>query len=112
MLSSLDEVRATIDRYPDLSRVRAVLAPFVPSSVVAALASEGIATFVADERALASIKRQKALTFPAPSQWGDTVELVADAPPLEISVSWLATGLERAWTHAGSARAPEKHVAK
>jgi len=112
VLSSLDEVRATVDRYSDLCRVRAVLAPFIPSSAIAALASEGIATFLADERALASLRRQKVLTLPAPSQWGDTVDLVADAPHLEVSVSWPATGMERTWTHAGSARALGKHAAK
>ncbi len=87
-----------------------MLAPFVPSNAVATLASEGIAAFVADEVALESLKGQKVLTLPAPSQWGDRVEVVADAASLEVS--WLATGMERTWTHAGSARVQTKSSPK
>src|SRR5262249_14992184 len=66
VLSTLDEVRAAVDRSADLGHVRAVVAPFVPSTAVAALASEGIATFGADADALGALKGQKSLALPAP----------------------------------------------
>ena len=45
VLSTLDEVRATVEGAADLASVRAVVAPFMPSTAVTALASEGIAAF-------------------------------------------------------------------
>src|SRR5262249_10137223 len=109
LLSTLDEVRAAIERSPELSTnvgVRAVVAPFVPSGAVAALASEGIAAFAVDPGSLKSIRGQKSLALPAPAQWGDTVS--ATFGKAEVQVSWLATGVERAWTMAGSARSGQK----
>ena len=103
LLSTLDEVRAAVERSSDLADVRVVVAPFVPSGAVAALASEGIATFAVEPGALKTIKGQKSLALPAPTQWGDTVP--ATFGKSKVNVAWLATGAERTWTHAGSARA-------
>jgi aconitate hydratase len=110
VLSTLDEVRAAVERSADLGHVRAVVAPFVPSTAVAALASEGIATFGLDAGALTALKGQKSLALPAPAQWGDTVP--ATFGKSRVDVAWLATGVERAWTHAGTARSPGKTPAK
>jgi len=110
VLSTLDEVRAAVERSADLASVRAVVAPFVPSTAVAALASEGIATFELDDGALEAIKAQKSLALPAPAQWGDTVPAMAGEAKVEAA--WLATGVERTWTHAGTARAPAKATAR
>jgi len=109
VLSTLDEVRVAIERSPELSAgagVRAVVAPFVPSGAVAAFASEGIAAFSLDQSSLKSIKGQKSLVLPAPAQWGDTVS--ATFGKSKVQVAWLATGVERAWTMAGSARSAPK----
>src|SRR5262245_40881249 len=106
VLSTLDEVRAAVERSAELEDVRAVVAPFVPSTAVAALASEGIATFALDAATLDAIKGQKSLALPAPTQWGDTVPLTFGKSRVEVA--WLATGVERSWTHAGSARAAAK----
>jgi aconitate hydratase len=109
VLTTLDEVRALVNGgvgTTPLRSVRAVVAPFMPSTAVAALASEGIAAFTADAGALESVKGQKSLTLPAPSAWGDTV--AATFGKAKIDVAWAATGVERTWTHAGSARAPAK----
>jgi aconitate hydratase len=102
VLSTLDEVRAAAERAIDLGSVRAVVAPFVPSTAVSALASEGIATFRVSPDHLGSIKGQKSVALPAPAQWGDTV--AATFGEEKVEVDWLATGLERSWTHAGTAR--------
>jgi aconitate hydratase len=117
VLSTLDEVRALVNMSVNmgvntgvgtahLRSVRAVVAPFMPSTAVAAFASEGIAAFTADAGALESVKGQKSLSLPAPSSWGDTV--AATFGKSKIDVSWAATGVERTWTHAGTARAPAK----
>ena len=107
VLSTLDEVRAAVEGTGALASVRAVVAPFMPSTAVAALASEGIAAFTADAGALEAIRGQKSLALPAPSQWGDTVS--ATAGKNKVDVAWAATGVERTWTHAGTARtAPAK----
>jgi aconitate hydratase len=106
LLFTLDEVRAAVERAADLPVVRAVIAPFVPSTAVAALASEGIATFTIDGAALEMIKGQATFGLPPPNQWGDTVP--AQFGKSQVSLVWLATGVERAWTHAGTARTPPK----
>ncbi|XYI03459.1 aconitase family protein [Sorangium sp. So ce1128] len=104
VLSTLDEVRAVAERATDLSAVRAVVAPFVPSTAVSAFASEGIATFLVGAEALGSIKEHKSVELPAPAQWGDRVAAVFGSERVEVA--WLATGMERSWTHAGTARQP------
>src|SRR6185503_6272749 len=104
VLSTLDEVRAAVERSADFMDVRAVVAPFVPSTAVSALASEGIATFTLEASALGAIKGQKILSLPPPGQWGDTVSAMVGKSRVEVA--WAATGVERAWTHAGTARTP------
>jgi aconitate hydratase len=102
VLSNLDEVRAAVAQAPELTALRAVVASFLPSTAVAALASEGIAAFTLDPGALKAIKGQKSVVLPAPSQWGDTV--AATFGKAKVDVAWAATGVERTWTHAGTAR--------
>jgi aconitate hydratase len=107
LLSTLDEVRALMERAPELAAspqgaVRAVLASFVPSGAVAALACEGIATFSIEPSALKALKGEKSFALPAPAQWGDTVS--ATIGKSKVQMSWLATGVERNWTMAGTAR--------
>jgi aconitate hydratase len=103
LLSTLDEVRTVVEHPSARSSVRVVMAPFVPSGVVAALASEGIASFELSEDALKAAKGQKSVLLPAPAQWGDTVS--ASFGKTKVQVSWLATGVERTWTHAGTSLA-------
>ena len=101
VLSTLDEVRGATER-GDLLGVRAVVAPFLPSTAVSALASEGIAAFTAPAAELEALKGQKTFALPAPAQWGDTV--AATVGKKTVAVAWLATGIERGWTHAGTSR--------
>jgi len=102
VLSTFDEVRSVAERASELSGVRAVVAPFVPSAAVALLASEGIAVFSIDAAALEALRGQKSVALPPPDKWGDTVQ--AAAGPAKIDVAWLAIGTERTWTHAGTSR--------
>ncbi|MCK6591521.1 MAG: 3-isopropylmalate dehydratase, partial [Polyangiaceae bacterium] len=102
VLSTLDEVRAVAERASELSGVRAVVAPFVPSGAVALLAGEGIAAFSIDAGGLEALRGQKSVALPPPDKWGDTVQAAAGSS--KIDVAWLAMGAERAWTHAGTSR--------
>lgn len=104
VLRSLDEVRAVVERTIDLGSLRAVVAPFVPSNAVAALASEGIATFELAASSIDTLKGKPSLSLPEPAAWGDRVQAVVGEQTIEMT--WLATGNERTWTHAGTARSP------
>jgi aconitate hydratase len=106
VLSTLDEVRSAVQHATELTSLRAVLAPFIPSSAVAALASEGIAAFSVDAAGLEALKGQKSLALPLPAKWGDTVP--ATAGKARIDLTWLAVGSERGWTHAGTSRVAPK----
>jgi aconitate hydratase len=106
VLSTLDEVRGAISGTADLSNVRAVIATFLPSHAVAALASEGIAAFTLDTTALKGLKGQKTLALPALAQWGDTVPAVFGKT--KIDLVWAAIGVERSWTHSGTIRGAAK----
>jgi aconitate hydratase len=107
VLSTLDEVRAAAETAGDSgSLVRAVVAPFMPSGAVAAFASEGIAAFAVEAPQLDQLKAHKSLALPAPAQWGETV--LASFGDEQVEVAWLATGAERTWTHAGTARPTPK----
>ncbi|MEP7126468.1 MAG: aconitase family protein [Byssovorax sp.] len=110
VLSTLDEVRSAVQNATEMPTVRAVLAPFIPSSAVASLASEGIAAFSIDAAGLAAIKGEKLLALPAPSKWADVVP--ATAGKARIDLTWLAIGSERGWTHAGTSRVPPKASAR
>ena len=70
------------------------------------LASEGIAAFAIEAAAIEGLKDQKSLSLPAPGQWGDLVH--ASAGKTKVELRWLAIGVERGWTHAGSGRTAAK----
>lgn len=106
LLSTLDEVRAATERPSDLAGVRAVIAPFIPSAIVATLAADGIAAFRADEDAHRALQGQKSISLPAGTQWGDSV--AAATPAGKVDLGFLAVGAERGWVVAGTARAAPK----
>jgi aconitate hydratase len=110
LLSTLDEVRAAAEHPVELSGVRAVIAPFIPSWIVSALAADGIAAFAADESAHRSLKGQKSITLPAGAQWGDSV--AASTPKGKVDLTLLAVGTERGWLLAGTARSAPKVAAR
>lgn len=102
LLSTLDEVRLVAERALDRAGVRAIIAPFVPRGYVSLLASEGIASFAADPREIEAARGQRSITFPPLARWG--TEVAATAGKAKLDLTWLASPVERAWTHAGSSR--------
>lgn len=117
LLTTLDEVRAAVELVADLGPVRAVFAPFVPSAAVSVLAGEGVAVFSIAPRDMEAVKGRDSVAFPAPAEWNDTVvvrfrTVIAtvkeqESDDVSVEATWLATGLERVWTHAGTARLPD-----
>ena len=104
VVEALDEVRTVAEFLhkvpePEQTPVRALIAPYIPSQVVSALASEGIASFQASESAVAALGKQKKLSLPKTSSWGD--ETAATAGKSKVQLRWLAIDREQAWTTAG-----------
>jgi aconitate hydratase len=111
--TSLDEVRDLAMRAAELaSTVRAVIAPFIPSGMVALFSGAGIAAIEADAAAAKGLKGQKTIVLPAPAQWaeGQTTPIALGAA--KVALRWLALGTERAWTSAGSARPVPRDAAR
>jgi aconitate hydratase len=104
VLAELDEVRSVSENVPlsnleQTPPVRAVIAPYIPSQVVSALASEGIASFQASDTAVSTLGKQKKLGLPKASSWGE--ETKATAGKSKIQLKWLAVDREQKWTQAG-----------
>ena len=109
VLAQLDEVRSLSESVAHGTAVRAVIAPYIPSQVVSALAAEGIASFQASESAVGTIGKQKTLNLPKATSWGDTTAVTAGRSKVELK--WLAIDREQSWTHAGRAQ-PTKPAPK
>jgi aconitate hydratase len=103
--TTLDEVRNLATRAPDIAHAaRAVLAPYIPSSLVTLLSAAGVAAIRVDAAGADTLKGQKTIVLPAPSQW-----LERQATPIvlgqeRLPLTWLALGPERAWA-TGTAKA-------
>jgi aconitate hydratase len=96
--STLDEVRDLAVRAPELSSaVRAVLAPYIPSGLVALLSAAGIAAIRLDAAAAKRLKGQKTIALPAPAQWAERQPTTVSAGAAQLPLTWLAMGAERAW---------------
>jgi aconitate hydratase len=102
--STLDEVRDVSGALHDVSsRVRAVLAPYIPSSLVGLFSAAGIAAIRLDAGDAAGLKAQRTIALPAPSLWPEWQPTVVSAGTARLSLTWLARGAERAWaTGAGA----------
>jgi aconitate hydratase len=104
VLAELDEVRTLFESLTQSSErtinpVRAVIAPYIPSQMVSALASEGVATFQANPVTIDTLRKLKKLSLPKTSSWGDATAVSAGKSKLEIK--WLAIDREQQWTEAG-----------
>ncbi|HEX6274474.1 MAG TPA: aconitase family protein [Polyangiaceae bacterium] len=105
VLDTLDDVRWVARRASELcSMVRVVIAPHIPSGVVALLAGTGILALRAELETIRMLQAQPSVGLPAPSEWngGRTFSVSAGGKALELT--WLALGAERTWTTAGSAK--------
>ncbi|HEX4448352.1 MAG TPA: 3-isopropylmalate dehydratase, partial [Polyangiaceae bacterium] len=99
---TLDEVRDLAARAPEIaSAVRAVLAPYIPSGLVALLSAAGIAAIRVDAAAAKGLKGQRTIALPAPSQWAERDATPIAVGPTKLPLTWLALGAERAWATGG-----------
>jgi aconitate hydratase len=100
--ATLDEVRDLAERAPDIAHsVRAVLAPYIPSGLVALLSAAGVAALRFDETAAKALKGHKSIALPAPSQWAERDVTTVQVGTAKLPVTWLAEGHERAWATGG-----------
>ncbi len=101
---TLDEVRELAGRAAEIApAVRAVLAPYIPSSLVALFSAAGIAAIGIDAAAAKGLKGQRTIALPAPSQWPERGAATIAVGPTKLPLTWLALGAERAWATGGGA---------
>jgi aconitate hydratase len=101
--STLDEVRDLSGVASDVSGyVRAVLAPYIPSSLVGLFSAEGIAAIRMDEGNAMDLKDEQTIAFPAPSDWAEWQSTPVSAGSVRLGLTWLARGPERAWATTGA----------
>jgi aconitate hydratase len=112
MCGTLDEVRDLATRASEIApAVGAVLAPFIPSALVALFSAAGIAAIRLDAAAAKGLKGQRTIALPAPSQWPERAAASVTVGPTKLPLTWLARGLERAWaTGAAMETASSKDV--
>jgi aconitate hydratase len=100
---TLDEVRDLAARAPEVAHaVRAVLAPYIPSALVALLSAAGIAAIRVDAAAARTLKGHKTIALPAPSQWPEREATTITVGGTKVPLTWLALGVERAWATGGA----------
>jgi aconitate hydratase len=105
VLESLDDVRWVARRAAELSEnVRAVIAPFIPTSLVPLLAGLGILALRADPDTLKKLKALPSLVLPEPETWNGKSSISAQAGSQPVDLSLLPIGIEREWTRTGTAR--------
>ncbi len=103
VLEALDDVRSVSEAITTGAAVRAIIASYIPSQVVSALASEGIASFQASPTAVTTLGKQKKLSLPKSTAWG--ARTAVSAGKAKVQLRWLAIDREQKWTQAG--RAPK-----
>jgi len=102
---TLDEVRDLSARALEIShRVRAVLAPYIPSPLVGLLSAAGIAALRLETSDARGLKGQRTIALPPPSQWPERKAAAVTVGMQVVPLTWLALGAERAW--ATGARVP------
>jgi aconitate hydratase len=104
LLWSLDDVRRAAMLASAEGTLRAVIAPFVPSGLVAIFSGAGVLALSADAPTLRSLKGQKTITLPPLGPDPDRGQIVASVGKSRVVFSWLAIGLERSWTINASSR--------
>jgi aconitate hydratase len=110
--STLDQVRHLAQSAAEISgHVDAVLAPFIPSGLVALLSAAGIAALQLDAAGGRGLGDEKTVTFPASARWAEeTTATVIPVGKSKVGLTWLASAVERAWAAVGSARPAPKEV--
>ncbi len=96
--TTLDEVRDLAARAQVLAPgVRAVLAPYIPSSLVGLLSAAGIAALRVDAVVARKLQGQTSIALPPPGQWAEKTPTAVIVGSAKLPVTWLALGAERAW---------------
>jgi aconitate hydratase len=104
---TLDEVRDLAARAVEIApAVGAVLAPYIPSALVALLSAAGIAAIRLDAGSAKGLKGQRTIALPAPSQWPERAAASIAVGPTKLPLTWLARGPERAWATGGPTEMP------
>lgn len=103
LCTTLDEVREFSARASELGHVvRAVLAPFIPSSLVGLFSAAGIAAIRVEGESTDHLKAQNVIVLPAPSRWPEGQPAVIGVSGGRLALTWLALGAERAWVTQGA----------
>jgi hypothetical protein len=104
--STLEEVRGLSAQVPDIARsVRAVVAGYIPSALVALFSAAGIAALRVDVSALATLEADATIVLPHPSQWPEGKAATVSVGAARLPLTWLALGPERVWATGGPALA-------
>jgi aconitate hydratase len=105
--ATLDDVRDLSVRAPEIAHaVRAVLAPYIPSSLVTLFSAAGIAAIRIEGSAALGLRGQKTIALPAPSQWPERQATTVVVGAAKLPLTWLALGTERAWATGAAKPAP------
>lgn len=103
--TTLDEVRELAARASEIAaNVRAIVAPFIPSSSVALFSGLGIAALKIDAAGAKGLKGVRSIALPEASKWAEKGPTVVALGTQKVPLTWLALGSERTWTSAGTAR--------
>jgi homoaconitase/3-isopropylmalate dehydratase large subunit len=103
-LGTLDEVRAAAVLATTDGRLRAVIAPFIPSGLVAVFAGAGILALSAEATTLRALKGQSTLVVPPIAAGTDAGQIPVTVGKSRTVLTWLALGAERTWTLAATSR--------
>lgn len=104
---TLDEVRGLAARAVEIApAVGAVLAPYIPSALVALFSAAGIAAMRLDAASAKGLKGQRTIALPAPAQWPERTAATIAVGPAKVPLTWLARGPERAWATGGPTETP------
>jgi aconitate hydratase len=103
--TTLEEVREVAARAVEIApHVRAVLASFIPSGAVSLFSGVGIAALRFDATGAKSLKGQRTVALPPPSQWAENEPTSVALSGGKVQLTWLAIGPESGWVGAGTSR--------
>jgi aconitate hydratase len=96
--STLDEVRGLSSMTPEASQhVRAVLAPYIPRSLVSLFSAAGIAALRIESEDTLGLMNERTISLPPPSHWAGRTAAEVSLGAGQLPLTWLAIGLEREW---------------
>ncbi len=102
VVGSVEEVTLLAGRVCAGGRVRAVIAPFIPSGLVPLFCGAGVLALGAEAATWAALKEHPRIHVAAVTS--DAVVVTGADGTTKLPLSWLAVGVERGWTLAGTSR--------